>query len=61
MASLGLPHWLIIGGVILVFSGLAGFALSRNKDVETDQALLPGDTNNAIPSAVEKKEDKTEQ
>ena len=55
MASLGFPHWLMIGGVILVFSGLIGFALSRNKEVETDPALLPGDTNNSKPPAAEKR------
>jgi hypothetical protein len=54
MVSLGLPHWLMIGGAILVFSGLIGFALSRNKEVETDPALLPGDTNNSKPPAAEK-------
>jgi hypothetical protein len=60
MASLGLPHWLMIGGAILVFSGFIGFALSRNKEVETDPALLPGDTNNANPLAAEKTGDETE-
>ena len=59
MASLGLPHWLMIGGVILVFSGLTGFALSRNKEVETDPALLPGDTK-ANPLGAEKTGDETE-
>jgi hypothetical protein len=44
----------MIGGAILVFSGLIGFALSRNKEVETDPALLPGDTNNSKPPAAEK-------
>jgi MprA protease rhombosortase-interaction domain-containing protein len=60
MTTLGLPHWLMIGGVILVFSGLAGFALNRNKEVETDPALLPSDINNANPVAAEKTMDKTE-
>jgi MprA protease rhombosortase-interaction domain-containing protein len=50
----------MIGGVILVFSGLAGFALNRNKEVETDPALLPSDINNANPVAAEKTMDKTE-
>jgi MprA protease rhombosortase-interaction domain-containing protein len=49
----------MIGGVILVFSGLAGFALNRNKEVETDPALLPSDIN-ANPVAAEKTMDKTE-
>jgi len=53
MASLGLPHWLMIGGAILVFSGLIGFALSRNEEVETDPTVLLGDTNNTKPPAAE--------
>jgi hypothetical protein len=36
MVSLGLPHWLIIAGVLLVVAGLIGFALSRTKAVESD-------------------------
>jgi hypothetical protein len=50
----------MIGGAMLVFSGFIGFALSRNKEVETDPALLPGDTNNANPLAAEKTGDETE-
>ena len=45
MASLGLPHWLMIAGALLVIFGLIGFALSRNKEVETDPAPVPSDTN----------------
>jgi hypothetical protein len=60
MASLGLPHWLMIGGGIFVFSGLIGFALTRNKEVETDPAILPGDTINSKPPAAEKTGDETE-
>ena len=39
----GIPHWLVIVGAILVFAGLAGLALTRNKEVETDPVLVPGD------------------
>jgi hypothetical protein len=45
MASLGLSHWLMIGGALLVLSGFIGFALSRNKEVETDPAPVPSETN----------------
>jgi hypothetical protein len=44
MALLELPHWLIIAGAVLVFAGLVGLALNRNKDVDSDPVLLPGDT-----------------
>jgi hypothetical protein len=50
MASVGLPHWLMITGVILVLFGLSGFALSRNRAVETDAAFLPGDVTEAEPA-----------
>jgi hypothetical protein len=43
MAWLEIPHWLVIAGAILVFAGLAGLALTRNKEVDTDPVLLPGD------------------
>jgi hypothetical protein len=45
MASLGLPHWLMIGGALLVLSGFIGFALCRNKEVKTDRSPVPSDTN----------------
>ena len=55
MASVGLPHWLMIAGAILVLFGLSGFALSRNKavgtnEVGTNTAFLPGDVAEAKPS-----------
>jgi hypothetical protein len=33
----------MIAGALLVFAGLAGLALTRNKEVDTDPVLLPGD------------------
>jgi hypothetical protein len=51
MASLGLPHWLMIAGALLVLFGLIGFALSRNKAVETDLAPVPSDTNKSGSAA----------
>ena len=50
MASVGLPHWLMIAGAILVLFGLSGFALSRNKAVGTNTAFLPGDVAEAQPA-----------
>ena len=51
MASLGLPHWLMIAGALLVLFGLIGFALSRNKAVETDPAPVPSDINKSGSAA----------
>lgn len=50
MASVGLPHWLMIAGLVLVLFGLSGLALSRNKAVETDAAIQPGDVAEAQPT-----------
>lgn len=55
MGSVGLPHWLMMAGALLLLFGLSGFALSRNKAVETDTAFLPGDVAEAEPT--EKGED----
>ncbi|WFU14389.1 hypothetical protein [Bradyrhizobium sp. CB3481] len=49
MMSLGLPHWLMIVGTFLVLAGFIGFALSRNKEVKTDTAAVPGETNKTSP------------
>ncbi|MEY9393944.1 hypothetical protein ABIF66_004607 [Bradyrhizobium japonicum] len=43
MPVLDLPYWLIIAGSALVLGGLIGLGISRNKRVESDPALLPGD------------------
>jgi len=36
MASLGLPHWLMIAGTLLVVAGLVGVLVSRKKADEVD-------------------------
>lgn len=43
MPVLDLPHWLIIAGSAFVFGGLIGLGVRRNKHVESDPVLLPGD------------------
>jgi hypothetical protein len=43
MAFLEIPQWLIIGGAFLIMAGFVGLALSRNKEVKSDPASLPGD------------------
>jgi hypothetical protein len=43
VASIELPHWIMIGGAFLVIAGFIGLALTRNKEVEADPVLLlPG-------------------
>jgi hypothetical protein len=43
MFALELPHWLMISGIVLVMAGLIGLGFSRNKQVENEPVLLPGD------------------
>jgi len=43
MAWMQLPHWIMIAGAFLVIAGFTGLALNRNKEVEADPVLLPGD------------------
>jgi hypothetical protein len=43
MLPLELPHWLMIAGSALVVTGLIGLGLNRNKQVESDPVVLPGD------------------
>jgi len=41
LSSIALPHWLMIGGVILIAIGLLGLAFARNDEVATDPDLPP--------------------
>lgn len=43
MLALELPRWLIVAGSALVMAGLVGLGLTRNKQVESDPLMLPGD------------------
>jgi hypothetical protein len=43
MPLLELPHWLMIAGILLVLAGLIGMGFSRNKQVESEPTVLPGD------------------
>jgi hypothetical protein len=57
MASLGLPHWLMIGGLLLVLAGFAGLMLTRNAKVEADSASLAGDIDETEPPAADETEE----
>jgi len=41
LSSIELPHWLMIGGVILVTTGFLGLAFARNKEVATNPDSEP--------------------
>ena len=36
LSSIELPHWLMIGGALLIAIGFLGFAFTRNKQVATN-------------------------
>ena len=56
MSSLGLPHWLMIGGFILVLAGFVGLMLTGSTEVEADLAAPTGDIDEPEPAAVEETE-----
>ena len=53
MASLGLPHWLMIGGLLVVLAGFAGLMLTRNTELEADPASPASDIDETASPAVE--------
>ena len=53
MASLGLPHWLMIGGLLLVLAGFAGLMLTRNTKGEEDSTSVAGAIDATEPLAAE--------
>jgi hypothetical protein len=36
-SSIGLPHWLMIAGAVLVATGFFGLAFTRNRDAGTSE------------------------
>jgi|AraplaMF_Col_mMF_1032025.scaffolds.fasta_scaffold18597_3 hypothetical protein len=57
MASLGLPHWLMIGGLLLMLAGFAGLMLTRNAEGEADPASPTSDIDETASPAVEETEE----
>jgi hypothetical protein len=41
LSSIELPHWLMIGGAILMAMGFLGLAFTRNKEVATNPDSPP--------------------
>jgi hypothetical protein len=41
LSSIELPHWLMIGGAILIAMGFLGLAFTRNKEVATNPESPP--------------------
>ena len=60
MAFLELPHWLMIGGAVVVIGGFIGLALDRNKQVGADPASLPGGEPKPKPHGLDSKSEQPE-
>jgi hypothetical protein len=41
LSSIELPHWLMIGGALLIAIGFLGLAFTRNKEVATNPDSEP--------------------
>jgi hypothetical protein len=41
LSSIELPHWLMIGGALLIATGLLGLAFTRNKEIATNPDSEP--------------------
>jgi len=41
LSAIELPHWLMVGGAILIAMGFLGLAFTRNKEVATDPNSEP--------------------
>jgi hypothetical protein len=49
LSSIELPHWLMIGGAILIAMGFLGLAFTRNKEVATNPDSEPPAPRSEIP------------
>ena len=49
MDSIGLPHWLIIAGILLVIAGLAGLVIDRKKLAKVDDVPADATSSEASP------------
>jgi hypothetical protein len=49
LSSIELPHWLMIGGAILIAVGFLGLALVRNKEVATNSDSEPPAPRSKMP------------
>jgi len=49
LSSIGLPHWLMIGGAILIAMGFLGLAFTRNKEVATNPDSEPPTPRSKMP------------
>ena len=49
LSSIELPHWLMIGGAILIAIGFLGLAFTRNKEVATTADSEPPAPRSKMP------------
>ena len=49
LSSIELPHWLMIGGAILIGMGFLGLAFTRNKEVATNPDSEPPAPSSRMP------------
>ena len=49
LSSIELPHWLMIGGAILIAMGFLGLAFARNKEVATNPDSEPPEPRSKMP------------
>jgi hypothetical protein len=49
LSSIELPHWLMIGGAILIVIGFLGLAFTRNKEVATTADSEPPAPRSKMP------------
>jgi hypothetical protein len=49
LSSIELPHWLMIGGAILIAIGFLGLAFTRNKEVATNPDSEPPAPRSKMP------------
>jgi hypothetical protein len=50
VSSIELPHWLMIGGALLIAIGFLGLAFTRNKEVATNPDTEPPVPRSKMPS-----------
>jgi hypothetical protein len=64
LSSIELPHWLMIGGALLIAIGFLGLAFTRNKEVATksdSEPPVPGSKMPPLPRLLDSSSRKNNQ